>query len=59
MNNISNFEILDIGAESTRPGAKQIPYEIELERILPLIDLLKENKFFSGRNIFSIDTRKV
>jgi dihydropteroate synthase len=30
-------DILDIGGESTRPGAQPIPAEVELERILPLI----------------------
>lgn len=30
-------DILDIGGESTRPGAKPLPLESELERVLPVI----------------------
>lgn len=41
-------DIIDIGAESTKPNAEAIPAEIQIERILPLLD----NKY----NI-SIDTR--
>ncbi len=29
--------VLDIGAESSRPGSKPIPVELELERLLPVI----------------------
>jgi dihydropteroate synthase len=31
-------EILDIGGESTRPGAEPVPAGIELERVLPVIE---------------------
>ncbi len=41
-------DIIDIGAESTKPGAEEVPAEIQLKKILPL---LKENA------TFSIDTR--
>lgn len=30
-------DILDLGAESTRPGAKSVPPEIQLERLLPVV----------------------
>lgn len=30
-------DILDIGAESTRPGANPVPAELELQRLLPVI----------------------
>jgi dihydropteroate synthase len=41
-----NFEehgadILDIGGESTRPGAEQINAENEIERVIPVIEALK------------------
>ncbi len=37
-------EIIDIGGESTRPGAQEISVQEELDRILPVIEvLLKEN----------------
>jgi dihydropteroate synthase len=43
--------VIDIGAESTRPGAAELPVEAELDRLTPLWAGL------SGLN-FSIDTRK-
>jgi len=45
-------QILDIGGESTRPGAKPITIDEELARVLPVIEGLKN----SGAMI-SIDTR--
>ncbi|MCK0165998.1 dihydropteroate synthase [Jannaschia sp. S6380] len=44
-------DILDIGGESTRPGAVEVEVEVEAERVLPVIAAL------DGRRI-SIDTRK-
>ncbi|WP_299816091.1 dihydropteroate synthase [uncultured Jannaschia sp.] len=44
-------DILDIGGESTRPGAGAVPTEEEAARILPVIEALR------GRTI-SVDTRK-
>lgn len=34
-------EIIDLGAESTRPGAAEVTAEEEMERLLPLIELLR------------------
>ena len=45
--------ILDIGGESTRPGAAPVTLEMELARIMPILDALKD----SGAAI-SIDTCK-
>lgn len=47
-------DILDIGAESTRPGAMPVPAEVEAERVVPLIAALRAE---SGVMI-SIDTMK-
>lgn len=44
--------ILDIGGESTRPGAAEVPVEEELGRILPVIEGL------AGSAAISVDTRK-
>jgi dihydropteroate synthase len=44
-------DMLDIGGESTRPGARAVPPEEEAARVLPVIAALR------GRRI-SIDTRK-
>jgi len=52
------FKILDIGGESTSPGADVVSPEIEASRILPFIERIKQNEKL--RNLLiSIDTRKV
>jgi len=49
-------DIIDIGGESTRPGAKPISVEEELERVIPVI---KEIRKQLGSNfLISIDTYK-
>ncbi len=49
-------QIIDIGAESTRPGAEIIPSDIEIKRIIPIIYELKKN--LTNKEIkISIDTR--
>ncbi|MCC8394931.1 dihydropteroate synthase [Paraburkholderia sp. MMS20-SJTR3] len=46
-------QIIDIGGESTRPGAPPVPLDEELERVLPLIEALR------GANVpLSVDTCK-
>ena len=48
-------DILDIGGESTRPGAQEVPIEEEIARTAPLIRALRED----GLHVpISIDTRK-
>jgi dihydropteroate synthase len=44
--------VLDVGGESTRPGAAAVPAEEELRRVLPVVEALAPH----GR--VSIDTRK-
>ena len=34
--------LIDIGAESSRPGAAPLPLEVELARLLPVIDALRD-----------------
>lgn len=45
-------DIVDVGGESTRPGARPVPPDEELKRVLPVVEAL------SGEVIVSIDTRK-
>lgn len=46
-------DLLDIGGESTRPGAPRVDASLELDRILPVLEAMR------GRGIpISIDTRK-
>ena len=47
-------EILDIGAESTRPGADPVPLDEELRRLMPVIEGLAGKT----RALLSVDTRK-
>ncbi|WP_025916000.1 dihydropteroate synthase [Herminiimonas sp. CN] len=46
-------DIIDIGGETTRPGAKMLPLEQELQRVMPLVYALRD----CGKPL-SIDTYK-
>jgi len=48
-------DILDIGGESTRPGAETVSIEDEYERIIPIIEEILERK---PETIISVDTTK-
>jgi len=48
-------DILDIGGESTRPGAQPVPVDEELARILPVIEALRSRL---PRVAISVDTMK-
>ena len=43
-------DIVDIGGESTRPGAQPVPAKTQLERVLPVV------RFAASRTCVSIDT---
>ncbi|SDQ72510.1 Dihydropteroate synthase [Paraburkholderia fungorum] len=50
---LDGVDIIDIGGESTRPGAPPVPLDEELERVIPLVEQLR------GANVpLSIDTYK-
>ena len=46
--------VIDIGGESTRPGAVPVPLEEELERVIPVIEKIRANSDVA----ISIDTSK-
>lgn len=46
--------LLDIGGESTRPGAVEVPFEAEIARTVPVIEAIRT----STHTPISIDTRK-
>ena len=50
---VSGADIVDVGGYSSRPGAKEISIEDELNRVIPVIEIIKE-KF--PKTIVSIDT---
>ena len=45
-------DVVDVGGESTRPGADDVPADVELGRVIPVVSAL------SGHVRVSIDTRK-
>ncbi|MGC8883723.1 MAG: dihydropteroate synthase [Bryobacteraceae bacterium] len=47
-------DIVDVGGESTRPGAHPVPEDVELERVLPVVELLA----LDPRVRVSVDTMK-
>lgn len=55
---IGGADIIDIGGESTRPGAQRISSDEELARVIPVIEALSAELMASGRNDvqISIDT---
>jgi dihydropteroate synthase len=47
-------DFIDIGGESTRPGSEKISKDVELERVIPAIELIRKNSDIP----ISIDTYK-
>ncbi|MBO0731550.1 MAG: dihydropteroate synthase [Acidimicrobiaceae bacterium] len=50
-------DIIDIGGESTRPGAQPVPEPEELRRVVPVLEALAAEVSGSGVRL-SVDTRK-
>ena len=48
-------DILDIGGESTRPGAEEVPVATEIDRVVPVIRAIRDAGLATP---ISIDTRK-
>jgi dihydropteroate synthase len=51
---VAGAAILDVGGESTRPGADPVPLDVELERVIPVLERLRRD----CDAILSIDTMK-
>jgi len=47
-------DIIDVGGESTKPDATKIPLSLELDRIIPVIQRIRQNSSIT----LSIDTYK-
>lgn len=47
-------DIIDIGGESTRPGASPVPLEVEMERVIPVIEALARESTV----LLSVDSSK-
>ena len=54
-NGVNGVNILDIGGQSTRPGSDIVGTQLELERVTPIIDRIKQH-FDKENIILSIDT---
>ena len=51
---LQGCDVIDIGAESTKPGFKEVDSSKQLDRILPIIKYIKLNH---KKSMISIDTR--
>lgn len=47
-------DVLDIGGESTRPGAEEVPLDVEIERVVPVVEAVRKRSAIP----ISVDTRK-
>jgi len=54
----SGADIIDIGGQSTRPGATEISLEEELDRVIPLISKMRSQQDGCGTIPISIDTTR-
>lgn len=55
--NKDKFDIVDIGGESTRPGADEVHHEVELQRVAPMIQRIRSHPHLED-SVISVDTRK-
>ncbi|MEO0541781.1 MAG: dihydropteroate synthase [Cyanobacteria bacterium P01_A01_bin.105] len=53
----AGMDILDIGGQSTRPGAEQISLSEELNRVLPIIEAIRADERVKA-SVISIDTTR-
>lgn len=51
-------DIIDIGGESTRPGADPVDVASQLSRVIPVIQALCSQSFFGMPRLISIDTTR-
>ncbi|MEM7649240.1 MAG: dihydropteroate synthase, partial [Cyanobacteria bacterium P01_A01_bin.70] len=50
-------DLLDIGGQSSRPGAEQIPIEAELRRVVPVIEAIRQSADRKlAQAVISVDT---
>jgi dihydropteroate synthase len=52
-------DVIDVGGESSRPGAEPVPFEVELARVVPVVEALAAAPAVTGRGVrLSVDTVK-
>ena len=54
----SGVDIMDIGGQSTRPGAAEISLEEEIDRVIPLVQVLRQKAEIFGSVPISVDTTR-
>ena len=63
LNNINKMfkngaQIIDIGAESARPGSDPLSYKEEIKRLDPILKKLPKNKFVISVDSYKIETQE-
>jgi dihydropteroate synthase len=54
----SGVDIIDIGGQSTRPGAAEISSSEEIDRVIPVVQILRQKAEIFGSVPISIDTSR-
>ena len=54
----SGVDIIDIGGQSTRPGAAEISSSEEIDRVIPLVQILRQKAEIFGSVPISVDTTR-
>ncbi|WP_449419257.1 dihydropteroate synthase [Phormidium nigroviride] len=54
----NGVDIIDIGGQSTRPGAPEITLEEELNRVIPLVEILRSRENICATVPISVDTTR-
>ncbi|MCC3412694.1 MULTISPECIES: dihydropteroate synthase [unclassified Microcoleus] len=54
----SGVDIIDIGGQSTRPGAAEISLEEEIDRVIPVIEMLRQKADIFSSVPISVDTTR-
>ncbi|MEG5040522.1 MULTISPECIES: dihydropteroate synthase [unclassified Microcoleus] len=54
----SGVDIIDIGGQSTRPGAVEISSSEEIDRVIPLLQILRQKAEIFGSVPISVDTTR-
>ncbi|GAB7092061.1 dihydropteroate synthase [Halorubrum luteum] len=55
----AGVDIIDVGGESTRPGAEPVPVDEEIDRVVPVVEAVNEaDAVADGDVLVSVDTRK-
>jgi dihydropteroate synthase len=54
----SGVDIIDIGGQSTRPGAAEISLEAEIDRVIPVVQMLRQKADIFSSVPISVDTTR-